>query len=192
MARRREALILSEATDLRLIRIHRYYFPASCHNSCVKPLIDTHASRYLTTKQTCLACARRILEAESQFQVAQYPFSWAHNYGVFTATAILVIYVGYALPDEAEEITSLAERGISQLKWVGRVSRLTTRSMTHKGRLALGSTGDTLRALMENQLARRNSPNSPFNPLKRSLGDFLMDTWGSGQVGAVSILYVHH
>lgn len=115
--------------------------------------------------------------------MAQYPFSWAHNYGVFTATAILVIYIGHALPEEAEEITNLAERGISQLKWVRSVGELTARSMTHKGRLALGSTADTLRALMENQLARRNSPRSPFNPLKRSLGDFLMDTWGTGVAG---------
>lgn len=62
--------------------------------------------------------------------------------------------------------------------------KLTVRSTAHTGRLDLGSTADTLRALMENQLARRKSPNSPSNPLKRTLGDFFRDTWEPGFPGS--------
>lgn len=80
----------------------------------------SHHSRYLTTKRTCLASARRILESKTRYQqhISHYHFTWAQTYSIFTATVIVVLYLSYALPEELEAISLLAESGISQLKYV--------------------------------------------------------------------------
>lgn len=142
-----------------MVRLHRYYFPESCHNP-----------RYLKTKQSCLAAARRMLSAEQRYRMfsSNYPHFWAHNYMVFTATMVAIIYLIYAEPEEVEDIKSLSEHGIEQL-----------RSLSTRGRLDLNDTADTLTVLMENQLRRRDAE-SPSKSLKRNFGDFLYENWGNG------------
>lgn len=99
-------------------------------------------------------------------QVGRYPHSWARNYGVFTASIIAIIYLPSAPPEELETVKAHAEDGIAQLK-----------ALPATARLDLGDTADTLRTLMNNQLARRESALSPRG-LKRSFNDFVFQQWG--------------
>nr|XP_031860288.1 uncharacterized protein CI109_004172 [Kwoniella shandongensis]KAA5527360.1 hypothetical protein CI109_004172 [Kwoniella shandongensis] len=151
---KREAASLYEATDLRTMRIHRFYFPASCENST-----------YLLTKQTCLAIARRTLTSvgsrvQSTSQV--HPHFWALGYFIFTVTVVIIIYLHHALPQELEEYQALAERGIQWLK-----------ASAQKGSIDLGDSGDTLQTLMQIQLNRRDDSRKVGEQShKRSLSEF--------------------
>ncbi|GMK54905.1 hypothetical protein CspeluHIS016_0114910 [Cutaneotrichosporon spelunceum] len=148
---KRESIALSEGADLRLMRLHRYYFSEACNNP-----------RYLLSKQTCLQCARRILgEQTPRLTNVHY---WGHTYCIFAATMVVIIYLSYALPQELEETKAQAESGIAQL-----------RSLSRKRRTDLGESADVLSSLMNVQLERR--VDAPTSELKRNFSDVDASEW---------------
>ncbi|BEI80372.1 hypothetical protein CcaverHIS002_0109010 [Cutaneotrichosporon cavernicola] len=148
---KRESIALSEGADLRLMRLHRYYFSEACHNP-----------RYLLSKQTCLQCARRILnERTPRLTNVHY---WGHTYCIFAATMVVIIYLSYALPQELEETKAQAESGIAQL-----------RSLSRKRRTDLGESADVLTSLMNVQLERR--VDAPSSELKRNFSEVDASEW---------------
>ncbi|GFZ47206.1 hypothetical protein JCM24511_04949 [Saitozyma sp. JCM 24511] len=143
---KRETMSLDEASNLRMMRIHRYYFPASCQNV-----------RYHLTKETCLASARHFLTRTSATRhdpsdVRTNPHYWAQAYGVLTATVVMIIYLHHAQPREMEDIRSQAQAGIDRIT-----------DLSQRGRTDLGNTADTLRGLLSLQLARREGKGT-YNP----------------------------
>ncbi|WWC64317.1 uncharacterized protein I303_106927 [Kwoniella dejecticola CBS 10117] len=131
---KREAQGLNEATDLRTMRIHRFYFPASCENNW-----------YSLTKDTCLDITRRTLKdlSTQTAPTVTNPHLWARIYFIFTATVVVIIYLYHAPPYEVDEFTKLAEIGIAWLASTGKRS------------IELGDSSETLRALLSIQLDRR-------------------------------------
>lgn len=152
---KREGLALSEGADLRLMRLHRYYFSEACVNP-----------RYLLSKQVCLNSARRLLDIKDRPEGSHYTNAhyWAHTYCIFAATVVSIIYLYYALPQELDDIKSYTQSGIGQL-----------RSLSRRRRTDLGETADTLESLMNVQLSRRAETAEP--ELKRNIGDVENDAW---------------
>lgn len=170
---KREAIALSEGADFRLMRLHRYYFSSACSNP-----------RYLLSKQTCLGCARRLLD-ESKWRGNNYTNAhyWAHTMTIFAATIVTIIYLNYALPQELDEIKMHAESGINHL-----------RSLSSKRRTDLGETADTLQSLMDLQLSRRADAHPP--DLKRTLeelgGEASWDGWLPVSLVVLGESYANH
>ncbi|KAL1409401.1 hypothetical protein Q8F55_003384 [Vanrija albida] len=158
---KRETLALNEGADLRLLRLHRYYFAAACQNP-----------RYVLSKKTCLASARRLLEAKRRRMTPYpliHPHYWAHHYCMFVSTVVMITYLSYALPQEIEEVKQHAESGIEQL-----------RVLAKKGRTDLGDSADTLASLLTLQLTKReeDSPKVAQPELhKRSHGEIENENW---------------
>lgn len=152
---KRESIALSEGADLRLMRLHRYYFSEACQNP-----------RYLLSKQTCLSCARRLLESKARhgnlYSNTNY---WAHTYCIFASSVVCIIYLHYALPQEVDDYKRLVESGVEQLK-----------SLTRRRASELGEAGETLLSLMNVQLSRRDDPTQPEN-LKRGLNELETEAW---------------
>lgn len=88
------------------------------------PRILAHKpSRYVLSKKTCLASARRLLEAKRRRMTPYpliHPHYWAHHYCMFVSTVVMITYLSYALPQEIQEVKQHAESGIEQLRWVNR------------------------------------------------------------------------
>ncbi|WOO79869.1 putative transcription factor lepB [Vanrija pseudolonga] len=158
---KRETLALNEGADLRLLRLHRYYFAAACQNP-----------RYVLSKKTCLASARRLLEAKRRRMTPYpliHPHYWAHHYCMFVSTVVMITYLSYALPQEIQEVKQHAESGIEQL-----------RVLSKKGRTDLGDSADTLTSLLTLQLTKReeDSPKVAQPELhKRPHGDIENENW---------------
>jgi hypothetical protein len=152
---KREGLALSEGADLRLMRLHRYYFSEACVNS-----------RYLLSKQVCLSSACHLLDIKDRPEGSHYTNAhyWAHTYCIFAATVVTIIYLNYALPQELEDLKAYTLSGIQQL-----------RSLSGRRRTDLGETADTLQTLMNVQLSRRTE--NPEPDLKRPIGDLENDAW---------------
>jgi hypothetical protein len=154
---KRECIALSEGSDFRLMRLHRYYFSAACTNP-----------RYLLSKQTCLNSARRLLESSTPHGPQGKHFTnthyWAHTYCLFAATVVTIIYLTYALPQELDDWKAYATSGIEQL-----------RMLSNRRRTDLGETADTLQSLMNVQLSRR--PDAGESGLKRNIEAIEGDAW---------------
>lgn len=135
-----------------MMRLHRYYFSEACNNP-----------RYLLSKQTCLNCARHILQATSPQDVNIHYYG--HTYSKFAATMVMIIYVSYALPQEMDEVKGQIARGIDQL-----------RALSGNRRTELGETADILQSLMNVQLERRvDEP--PTDAPKREFSEMDTDAW---------------
>ena len=184
---KREATSFEEACNLRTLRVHRAYFPASCQNPCDRPDIGW---ALLTTQ--AIQSHQKGMPAE--FKAA----AWYEATRIDLARAGQLALLGtgiqyFSRHDHHHHLPKL--RFAARVGGVGAVGAdrnrqinvsqqrdwaLKCRELSGSSRTDLGDTAEKLQALMRVQLGRRAEAKlliANDNPLKRTFEDFKADAW---------------